>query len=126
MASKTRKLIARKEAAILNALYYLNDDQRKAVLRNADAKLVRRICECALNILIGNVPLRKSHKSRLRKHVKILRKLTEPTISLASKKKLIEQRGGLLTALLAPLIGAVLASLSEQNGARSKASAVTT
>ena len=61
---------ARKEATVLTALYHLNEEQRKALLRKANAKLVRRICECALNVLIGKVPLSKGHKSRLRKHAK--------------------------------------------------------
>lgn len=111
MGYKGRKPFARKEATILRALYHLNAKQRKAVLLQADTKLVRYICECALNILSGNVPLERGHKSRLRKHACTLRKLAEPSGSLSKKKKIIVQRGGFLPALLAPIIGTVLATL---------------
>ena len=102
----------RKNTEILRALYHLNNDQRGALLRKADSKLVRSICECALNILCGGAPLNQRQRSRLRKHAKLLRKLADPKRNLPSKKKIISQRGGgFLTALLAPLIGTVLASL---------------
>ena len=104
MSLKTRYPFARKEATVLTALYHLNEEQRKALLRKADAKLVRRICECALNVLIGNVPLSKGHNSRLRKHAKVLRKLASD-ITLQRRKNIIVLRGGFLPALLAPLIG---------------------
>lgn len=111
MAPKTKQPFTEKEGYILRALYHLNEEQRKALLRKADSKLVRRICECALNVLLGNVPLSNSHKSRLRKHAPALRVLAKPNITLARKKNLIVQRGGFLPALLAPIIGTVLASL---------------
>lgn len=97
----------------MQALFHLNDKQRKALLQQADAKLVRRICECALNVLIGNVPLDKREKARLRRHAGTLRKLAEPRVSLSKKKKIILQRGGggFLPALLAPLVGSILADL---------------
>ena len=87
MARKPRSSpLAVKEATILRALYHLNDEQRKAVLQKADSKLVRGICECALNVLVGNVPINKRHKSRLRRHATTLRKLAEPGGSLSGKK----------------------------------------
>ena len=105
MATKRRYPFGRKEATVLAALFHFNKEQRKAVLQKANAKLVRRICECTLNILIGKVPLSKGHKCRLRKHTKVLRKLASPDITLQRRKNIIVQRGGVLPALLAPLIG---------------------
>jgi len=111
MAPRSRVLIAQKQADILRALYHLNAKQRTALLRVADAKLVRQICECALNVLRGNVPLNKSQKNKLRKHATTLRSLVDRSGSLKRKKKIIVQRGGFLPALLAPIIGTVLANL---------------
>ena len=110
MSLKTRYPFARKEATFLTALYHLNVEQRKALLRKAHAKLVRRICDCALNVLIDNVPLSKEHKSRLRKHAKVLRKLAASDITLQKRKNIIVQRCGFLLALLASLIGTILAN----------------
>ena len=57
-----------------------------------------------------NVPLSKGHKSRLRKHAKVLRKLAASDITLQRRKNIIVQRGGYLPALLAPLISTILAN----------------
>ncbi|OXU23124.1 hypothetical protein TSAR_012765 [Trichomalopsis sarcophagae] len=101
----------KKDAAILKALFHLNNNQQKALLQTAASKLVRHIFECTLNLPISNVPLEKSHKSRLRRHAKTLRKLSEPCVSLLKKKKIIVQRGCFLPALLAPIIITLLASI---------------
>ena len=83
---------SRKHTEILHALYHLNNHQR-AALFEADSKLVRSICECALKIIYGSVPLNQRQRSRLRKHAKLLRKLADSKCSLHSKKKIISQRG---------------------------------
>lgn len=114
MDRKSRRIISQKHTDILRALYHLNPEQRKALLQKADAQLVRYICECALNVLQGNIPLTKGHKSRLRKHADILRKLANSTDNFAKKKKIIVQRGGFLPVLLAPLIGTILSNLSSK------------
>lgn len=113
MARGGRKFISQKHTDILRALYYLNPEQRKALLKKADIQLIRYICECALNVLEGNIPLAKGHKARLRKHAHVLRRLVKPTGSFSTKKKIIVQQGGFLPALLAPLIGTVLALISK-------------
>ena len=80
------------------------------MLQKADARLVRRICECALNVLIGNIPLSKGHKCHLRKHVKVLRKLASPDITLQRRKhysatwRLFTRSANLIGTLLANLV----------------------
>ncbi|KAL7289134.1 hypothetical protein TKK_0017079 [Trichogramma kaykai] len=93
MAPSSRQPFGRKSAAILTALYHLNDEERKALLKKANPTLVKNICECALNVLAGNVTLSSTHKAKLRKHVCILRKLSEPRIKLARKKKFSYSKG---------------------------------
>lgn len=111
MGSNTRAIFGRKQAAILRALYHLNNKQRSAVLQKADLKLVKCICECALNILRGNVPLKHSHKQRLKRYACILRRLADKNNSWKNKKRIIVQRGGFLPLLLAPILGTVLSRL---------------
>lgn len=107
----TNGSLRKKQAAILNALYYLSKDQRSAILRKADPQLVRYICECALNILRGNVPLSSKHKNKLKRHASILRKLASTQGSLSGKKKIILQKGGaFLPVLLAPILGSLISS----------------
>ena len=47
----------KKQIIILHALCCLKRDQRCAILRKAERALVRVVCECALNVLRGNVKL---------------------------------------------------------------------
>lgn len=103
--------LCKKHIAILRALQHLNKEQREAVLRKADSGIVRCICECALNVLCGNVPLKKSQKKKLRRHVPILRRLAAKKGCWKSKKRFVVQSGGFLPLLLAPILGTVLSSL---------------
>lgn len=96
----------------LQALQKLNPTQKLALLRTADKTLVRDICECALNVLLGNVKLSRAQKTRLVQHKQTLRQLAKKQGSWKSKKKILIQRGnGFLTLLLAPILGTLASSL---------------
>ena len=88
---------------------HTNSKLRKAILENADNDLICTLCECAWNILQGNVPLTGKQKAQLRKYKKHLRILTSKKVT-AVKQRTILQTDGFLSALLAPL-GAVLLPL---------------
>lgn len=62
-------------------------------------------------ILRGNVPLKHSHKRRLKWYACLLRHLADKNNSWKNKKRLIVQRGGFLPLLLAPILGSVLSRL---------------
>lgn len=111
MAPPAHILFGQKHTAILRALCHLSNKQRVAILKKADPKLIRCICECALNILRGNVALKHSYKRRLKRHASILRRLVDKNASWKNKKRLIVQRGGFLPLLLAPILGTVLSRL---------------
>lgn len=112
MARGARKhAISKKHADILRAICHLNGKQRAALLSQANSDLIRCICECAFNILRGNVPVKKREKERLRKHAPILRKLVSRNDDVKRKKKIIVQKGGFLPSLLIPIVGTVLTSL---------------
>ena len=68
----------------------------RAIIEKGNANMVRSLCDCAHNILKGNVPLKKSQKGRFRRYKKDLRALVQ------------SGGGGLLaplpTSLLAPLV----------------------
>ena len=104
--------LRKREADFLRALYYADSKQRVLLLRQADYNLIRCICECALNILLGNVPLETQEKKRLRKHVNTLRKLADKKKKI-NKKKIILQNGGgtFLPSLLLPIVTTILSNL---------------
>ena len=120
MKSHTRKPIGDKNAAVLRALCHLDVNQRRAVLKTASPKLIKCICECALNLLRGNVPLKHSEKVKLRRHRHSLRKLAEKKGSWKSKKKFVVQKGGFLPLLIGPIIGALLSNLFSSSSSDSK------
>lgn len=82
----------------------------RAIIDKGKPDLVHSLCECAQNILKGNVPLKKGHKTKLRRYKKDLRTLVIRKTGLHKKKRIL-QKGGFLAALLAPLATSLLAPL---------------
>lgn len=73
----------KKYITLLEALRHSNKEQRIALLKTADKKLIKYICECALNVLQGVISLKNCEKNKLKKHKNTLRKL----VSKTNKKK---------------------------------------
>ena len=95
---------------VLKQLKRCNTKQRKVLLEKGGKPLQLCLRECAINVLKGNVHLTKSQLTKLRKYKTKLRDLSKKTTS--HKKRLeIEQRGGFLPLLLAPIVGSVLSGL---------------
>lgn len=88
---------------------------RKDLLKRVPTSSIKTICECALNVLKGNIPLSDSQKSCLRKHKNTLRRLSDKKSSLFKKRKLIIQRGGFLNVLVPAAITLITSLL---NGVR--------
>jgi hypothetical protein len=95
----------RRFAPYLRLLHKAKPSVRKSMLKSqCDNKdFIHCICECAKNLLKGNVPLSSTQKGQLFRRKKLRRKLVLKKTSLKDKKKIV-QRGGFLSALLAPLI----------------------
>jgi len=77
---------------------------RKALISNCDKDLVKCVCECALNLLHGNVQLSDCTRRKLLKYRRRLRTVVDRRVLLARKKKLIIQRGGFLVPLLTAVL----------------------
>ena len=101
----------RRHAAILRTIQKARPDLRQSLLKLADEDLIRCIVECADNTLKGHVQLSPFQKKRLSRHKKFLRRLVKRGEAWRTKRKLIAQSGGFLLPLLAPVIGALVASL---------------
>lgn len=99
------------QVSILNILFKAKPDLRKALLKNADKKLVCTICECVYNILKGNIPLEDKQKKKLSKHKTYLRKVVKQTKSWTGKRKIIQKGGNFLIPLLVPIIGTLIEKL---------------
>ena len=96
--------------SLLKKLRKCKPNCRKNLLKNGGKSLQLCLRECAVNILKGNVHLTKGHKAKLNKYKKQIREIGKKKTS--QKRRLhIEQKGGFLPALIAPVLGALLGGL---------------
>ena len=103
----------KKQAPLLIYLAKAKPAVVKAIINTGDKELINALCECALNVLSGNVPLTKTQKTRLCRHKTGLREISRKNTSLKKKKETL-QRGGFLGALLSPILGILGGLLGER------------
>ena len=84
---------------------------RKAILAEADKDLVQSICECALNVLNGNVTISKQNMDKLKRYKSTLRLLVDKKCSVSRKHTAIKQKGGNFLLALLPAVVSTIASL---------------
>src|SRR5437867_10069911 len=108
------KHILLRNADYLHILKKARKKQRNAVLKVADEDLLLCLCECALNVLNGNVPLKKEQLKTLAPHKCYLRLLGNDTTIMADRQKVLIQNGGFLPALLTPVLTIVAQLLHDQ------------
>lgn len=102
----------KRHSELLKTLSKASPAIRKSILKSADKGLIQSICSFVLNILKGRVHLKPSHKSKLRRHKKFLRKIARKGDCWKTKKKFLVQSGGaFLPLLIAPLISGLLGSI---------------
>jgi hypothetical protein len=97
----------------LRLLLNTNSKQRKQLIRIASRDQILCICECAFNIARRNIPLTKGQVKNLRKNPRVVYKLADRSVKFGEKKKTLEQSGGFLPLLLAPIFTTVLAEAVE-------------
>jgi len=83
----------------------------KKYIREASKGDVHSICECALNICNGNVPLSNKQLKKLKKHKRSLRHLALGRTRLESKRRYLTQKGGALLPILAAAVLPLLTHL---------------
>jgi hypothetical protein len=76
-----------------------NSRKRNNLLRKSKGCLINAISEISKNCLTGNLPLKKSEITKLKKYKKVLRFIANKN-SLKKRRKVILQRGGFLNILI--------------------------
>lgn len=99
----------KKNINLLRALSLMTPKQRRNVLKTADKDLIQSVCECAYNLLLGNINIAPQVKQKLSKYKSVLRKLIKKGESFKTKKRYIVQQGG--GVVLPLLLSAVLQTL---------------
>jgi hypothetical protein len=83
--------------------------QRKYLIGTATKDQLLCLIECIYNVFKRNVPLSPQQEDHIRKYRTVAYKLIDRRIPLTEKKRLlVQQSGGFLPALLAPIVGAIL------------------
>lgn len=96
-------------ARALHALGKASKSIQNSIIKSAPKDLIDTICECAHNILKGNVSLKPHQYKKLRRYRTQLRELNSKKTSLKRKRSLL-QKGGFLGSILARVVP-ILANL---------------
>jgi len=98
---------------LLNLYKAKSAKERNKILKKVKNCVVTAISEISLNCLKGNVPLTKCKYNQLQKYKKVLRSLSRKSIPIASKRKLISQKGGFLNILIPAVLSLLASSVGE-------------
>ena len=94
----------KKYAPYLHLLHNCSPRARKSLVdKHCNKEFMNCICECAKNVLDGNVDLTDLHKRTLKRHRALLHKLVLKKTPMKNKKKIL-QTGGFLGALLGQIV----------------------
>ena len=112
ITTKSRTRLQRQYQALRQLRKTKNKKLRCAILKKGGNELTTCLCECALNVIKGHVPLTKVQFKKLKRMKRPLQQLTNKKISLKKKRRILEQKGGaLLPNIITPLIGALASSV---------------
>jgi len=103
----------KKYLPVLKRIRRMGDRAKREYVHKCDTEFVNCVSECAKNVIKGNVPLSDRQMTNLRRKRHDLRALSKKKTPLQTKRKIL-QKGGLLTALIPPVLS-VLGSLLLQN-----------
>lgn len=98
-----------KNARALQGLSKASKNIQNSIVGSAPRDLIDTICECAHNVLKGNVSLTSDQYKKLKRYRTQLRELSSRRTSLKRKRSLL-QKGGFLGAILAR-VAPILANL---------------
>lgn len=90
--------------AMMELLYKATPGMRRVIVCGASADFIDALCEIALNVLRGNIPLTEKQYAQLKKKRGIIRLVADKNVKHLNKKKRINQSGGFLL----PLLGAAI------------------
>jgi len=100
-------------AAFLRLLHDASAKQRSQLIKTASKDQVLSVCECVFNVIKKNIIPSPSQTAKLRTKRKVAYMIADKSVPLSEKRIILEQNGGFIPALIAPLIGTVLAGAVE-------------
>ena len=91
----------RRNLPVLKTVLSLKPKQRKKNVCHSSEDLILALCEIALNVLKGNIPLTSTQYSKLNKQKKFIKLFADRKTGLPRKRKVLRQSGGFILPLLA-------------------------
>lgn len=85
----------------------LSNESRKKFLKRCNPDFVNCLSEVCHNLLRGNIKVTPAQLKKLTRYKKTLRTLASKRTSLKKRKRLLNQKGGFLGALIAPALSAI-------------------
>ena len=95
-------------------LFLKSKDKTKIneIVKNLPNPVINALSEVILNGFCGNIPLNKSDIEKLKPYRKLMKLLSDKSIRVGSRKKLmISKKGGSLLSVILPLAATAITSL---------------
>ena len=89
-----------KHLPVLKLLHKATPKQRRLILQSASDEFILALCELALNILYGVIPVNRQQYQKLKKRKADIKFVANKEIGIAAKKRVFNQKGGFLLPLL--------------------------
>ena len=103
--------LLKEHSSVLRRLQTCGKEKREELLRKGGKPLQTALQECAMNILNYNVPLTDKEYNTLEKYKDKVRYIGKKKMYNMRKRIKIEQKGGFLSALLAPIVRNIIKPL---------------
>lgn len=92
---------------LLLGLQAADPKTRLGILRYAPDDFIKALLEVVLNFLHGNIPHKPATMQNLKRYRRQLRKLNKIRSMKKARKEMMDQKGGFLPFLLAPLLALI-------------------
>lgn len=86
--------------SLLKLLLKATPKQRRVILQAATDEFILCLCELALNVLHGNIPLTQQQHQKLKRKRTEIKFVADKKVGVKRKRRLINQQGGFLLPLL--------------------------
>ena len=109
MAFKKKKTSHLKFVKAIQTLKRMRPSQRCIAIRNSNDKFIRDVVSHVRKLRSRKLPLKM--EGHVKKHVKSLRLIANPKVSLKKKRQRLSQKGGGLLSVLLPILSTVAAPI---------------
>lgn len=103
----------KRNLSFLKSIYKKSKKERNKVLEKITRDQLHCLVEIAFNVLKGNIPFNSKPLKCLKRYKQQIRNLADNKFSFKRKKELLQQKGGFLSYLVAPIIASLVDKVIE-------------